>query len=128
LSNAERPIYCDTDSIICEAFHGNLHNTELGGWKIEANGDFAAIAGKKLYAIFDRDKVIKKASKGCTLSGEQIVEICNGASILYENQVPSFHLHNKGKLELDGIGSADFVKRTIRMTGGTIDTGKDLRM
>lgn len=119
LQFAERPIYCDTDSIICEEFHGDLDETRLGAWKVEAIGDLAAIAGKKLYAIFDGDKVLKKASKGCTLTGEQIVEICNGAAILYENRVPSFHLHEKGNYSLDGIGSADFVKRTIRMTGGS---------
>jgi hypothetical protein len=117
LALAERPIYCDTDSIICEGFNGHCHETELGAWKTEAEGDLAAIAGKKLYAIFDKGKVLKKASKGCTLSGEEIIDICNGASILYQNPVPSFHLHNKGKLDLDGIGSADFIKRTIRMTG-----------
>lgn len=117
LSNASRPIYCDTDSIICEGFNGWLHETELGGWKVEADGDFAAIAGKKLYAIYDGEKVLKKASKGCTLSGEEIIAICNGAEVIYRNPVPSFHLHNSGALELDGIGSADFIKRTIRMTG-----------
>jgi hypothetical protein len=118
LSKATRPIYCDTDSIICERFNGNLNEIELGGWKIEATGDFAAIAGKKLYAIFDGKNVLKKASKGCTLTGEEIIQICEGEQILYRNPVPSFHLHNAGHFELDGIGSADFIKRTIRMTGG----------
>jgi hypothetical protein len=33
--------------------------------EIEAEGDYAAIAGKKLYAVFDKGKVLKKASKGC---------------------------------------------------------------
>lgn len=127
LFNARRPIYCDTDSIICEAFSGNLHDTELGGWKIETQGDYAAIAGKKLYAVFDNGEVLKKASKGCTLSGAEIIEICNGGSVQYHNPVPSFHLHNKGKLELDGIGSADFITRTIRMTGRpNVFTGENL--
>jgi hypothetical protein len=61
LSYPDRPIYCDTDSIICEAFGGNLHDTELGGWKIEAEGDYAAIAGKKLYAVFDNGKGAKES-------------------------------------------------------------------
>ena len=129
IARSSRPIYCDTDSIICESFSGNLSDTELGGWKIEADGDCAAIAGKKLYAIFNGENVLKKASKGCTLSGEEIIQICNGATILYENKVPSFHLHNKGAMELDGIGSADFVKRRIRMTGGkTNGAKKDLQL
>lgn len=116
LAKAQRPIYCDTDSIICERFSGNLHETDLGGWKIEGRGTLAAIAGKKLYAIFDRDKLIKKANKGCQLEGEQIIELCRGAEITYNNPVPSFHLHNKGKHQLD-VGSADFTPRRIRMTG-----------
>lgn len=118
---AHRPIYCDTDSIICEQFDGYLNDTELGAWKVEAQGDLAAIAGKKLYAVFDGDKVLKKASKGCMLSGEEILEICKGASIQYRNPVPSFHLHGNGKFDLEGIGSASFIKRTIRMTGGKRD-------
>lgn len=120
LSNARRPIYCDTDSIICEAFSGDLHDTKLGAWKIEATGNLAAIAGKKLYAIFDGEKVLKKASKGCTLTGEQIIQICNGASILYKNDVPTFSFakRNRTSVETDHGAYATFVKRSIRMTGG----------
>jgi hypothetical protein len=120
LALSKRPIYCDTDSIICEEFLGNLHETELGAWKVEALGDLAAIAGKKLYAIFDGSKVLKKASKGCTLSGEQILDICNGASILYRNAVPTFSFakRNRTSVETDFGPWATFIKRTIRMTGG----------
>jgi hypothetical protein len=117
LSIAKRPIYCDTDSILCEDFNGYLHDTELGAWKIEATGNLAAIAGKKLYALFGDNKVLKKASKGCKLTGEQILSIASGAEISYRNPVPSFHLHRKGKLLLGDIGSADFITRTIRQTG-----------
>lgn len=120
LALSDRPIYCDTDSIICEEFNGDFHETELGGWKIEANGDFAAIAGKKLYAIFDGNKVLKKASKGCTLTGEQIIEICKGARILYSNQVPTFSFarRNRTSVETDFGPWATFIKRSIGMTGG----------
>lgn len=119
LSLAKRPIYCDTDSIICEAFSGNLSDTELGGWKIEAQGDLVAIAGKKLYAVMAGDNVIKKASKGCTLSGEEIIQICNGAKILYRNQVPTFSFarRNRNSVETDHLAFATFVNRTIRQTG-----------
>jgi hypothetical protein len=115
---SKRPIYCDTDSIICEQFCGDFSETELGGWKIETTGNLAAIAGKKLYAILDNGKTLKKASKGCTLTGDQIISICQGETIEYCNPVPSFHLHDNGRYDLaDGIGSADFIKRRIRMTG-----------
>lgn len=119
LALSDRPIYCDTDSIICEDFHGDLSETELGGWKIEAEGDLAAIAGKKLYAIYDGDKVLKKASKGCKLEGSQIIDICNGATILYANDVPTFSFarRNCNSVETDFGAYATFVKRSIRMTG-----------
>jgi hypothetical protein len=97
-----------------------LHETELGAWKVEALGDLAAIAGKKLYAIFDGDKVLKKASKGCKLEGEQIIDICKGASVLYQNPVPTFSFaqRNRTSVETDYGAYATFVKRSIRMTGG----------
>lgn len=124
---AKRPIYCDTDSIICEEFNGHLHDTELGGWKIEAEGDLAAIAGKKLYAIYDGQKVLKKASKGCKLEGEQIIEICQGATILYANDVPTFSFarRNTNSVETDHGAWATFVKRSIRKTGGIHDDCKN---
>jgi DNA polymerase elongation subunit (family B) len=118
LALAHRPIYCDTDSIICEGFDGNLNETELGGWKIEATGNYAAIAGKKLYAIFDGDRVLKKASKGCTLSGEEIIKICQGQSVTYSNPVPTFSFakRNRNSIETDFGPWATFVKRNIRKT------------
>jgi hypothetical protein len=121
LALSKRPIYCDTDSIVCEAFNGNLSETELGGWKIEADGDLAAIAGKKLYAIYDGNKILKKASKGCKLDGEQIIDICNGSTVMYSNDVPtfSFAARNRTSIETDFGPFATFVKRNIRMTGGT---------
>lgn len=106
---ATRPIYCDTDSIICEDFAGDLHDSKLGGWKIEAIGSVAAIAGKKLYAVWNGDECIKKASKGCSLSPEQIQSICYGNVIEYQEPVPTF----SRKLN----GEQSFITRHIRMTG-----------
>ncbi len=113
LSLATRPIYCDTDSIICEGFRGELDETKLGGWKLEASGDRAAIAGKKLYTVFNElelrssGKAIKKASKGVNLSPSEIVSVCNGQEILYRNPVPNFKLD----------GTAEFVSRRVNKTG-----------
>jgi hypothetical protein len=39
----------------------HLDETELGAWKVEALGDLAAIAGKKLYAVFEGDKGSKES-------------------------------------------------------------------
>ena len=107
LALSSRPIYCDTDSILCEAFRGKLDETTLGGWKLEATGDTAAIAGKKLYALFDGDTVLKKASKGVNLEALDIMSVCKGQEIVYENPVPNFQLD----------GSAKFVTRRINKTG-----------
>ena len=116
INSAIRPIYCDTDSIICQGFKGELDETALGGWKLEATGDMAAIAGKKLYAIFNASDAVKSAAKGVGIrkpdsnigiSPSDIIDICKGTEILYENPVPTFHLDH----------SADFVSRRIKMTG-----------
>lgn len=104
---AERPIYCDTDSIICEGFRGDLDPTRLGGWKLEAQGTVAAIGGKKLYAVFNNLDLVKKASKGVRLEAADILAVCNGGEVLYKNPVPNFRLD----------GTANFVARRIQKTG-----------
>lgn len=107
LALATRPIYCDTDSIICTDFSGQLNETELGGWKLEATGNLAAIGGKKLYAVFNDDEPIKKACKGVNLTHQEIIDVCNGTQITYHNPVPNFKLN----------GDALFTSRRINMTG-----------
>lgn len=113
LSLAKRPIYCDTDSIICEGFAGDLDETELGKWALEAEADRVAVAGKKLYTLYNASELradgtaIKKASKGVRLTPEEIVSVCTGREVVYENPVPKFNLD----------GSATFIKRRIRATG-----------
>lgn len=92
LALSQRPIYCDTDSIICEEFHGETHDSILGAWKCEGEADRLAIAGKKLYAAFSGDSCIKLASKGVRLSGNDIVKICGGDELEWANAAPSFSL------------------------------------
>lgn len=108
---ATRPVYCDTDSVICEGMReGNgikLHPKELGAWDTEASGDTVCIAGKKMYAIYNDGELIKKASKGVKLTGEEIRRVCAGEVIEYANPVPKFSLGGKAK----------FVTRKIRRTG-----------
>lgn len=51
IARADRPIYCDTDSIVCRSL--DVPDTEgIGSWAREASADEAAIAGKKMYALF----------------------------------------------------------------------------
>lgn len=105
ISAAKRPIYCDTDSIICESLDLELHDSELGKWKLEAKGNACAIAGKKLYALRDGRKYVKVASKGAVLTGPEIFDICGGKEITWHNQAPSFSISH----------APSFTKRKIKL-------------
>lgn len=72
LQQAERPIYCDTDSIVCTHLDAPLHATKLGAWKLEAEGDQMAVCGKKLYVLSQRGKLVKMASKGLPCNPQDI--------------------------------------------------------
>lgn len=107
IAGAKRPIYCDTDSIICESLRGvKLDEHALGAWKLEASGDRLAIAGKKLYALFDGDKVVKKASKGVKLAALDIEKIALGGEVMWRSDAPNFALN----------GSTRFISRIARKT------------
>ena len=106
-------IYCDTDSIICSQFAGgDIHDIKLGAWKAEKQGTMAAIAGKKMYAIFDGDKCIKQANKGVSLTPAEIVRICQGENIFTQRDAPTFQ---RGQTA-DGLPEAKFISRNVRMT------------
>lgn len=113
LASADRPVYCDTDSIICEALRGDIDSKKLGAWKLEATGDEIAIAGKKLYALFDKNEVVmdennkpKQASKGSRLTAQDIRNVAEGRVVRYVNPVPAFKLD----------GNHIFINRNIRRT------------
>lgn len=138
ISNSTRPIYCDTDSLLCESMRAGprtkLDNDQLGAWKVEVECDVAAICGKKLYALFVYDKpnltdkqrrknpdilnpvsfkgrtmyCVKKAHKGARLTGEQILRIAQGETIEYRNPVPGYKIDGRHK----------FIKRNIQRTAG----------
>lgn len=106
LKNTENAIYCDTDSIICREVRANLSEIELGAWKLEATGDRVAIAGKKLYAAFNGDECVKKATKGARISESEIVEVARGGTAIYRRDSPTFKLD----------GRVTFIERKIRKT------------
>lgn len=108
IATCKNPVYCDTDSIICEEIGSSvkIDSVELGAWKLEKEGDTAAVAGKKLYAIFDKGKCVKLASKGAKLTPEEIDRVARGEKVVYENQAPSFKWD----------GSYNFITREIRLT------------
>jgi hypothetical protein len=100
-------IYCDTDSLICRDLPGiKLSDTELGAWKLEGHGTSIAVAGKKMYACFDGNVCIKKATKGARLTPEEIVKVAGGQMVKYRNAAPNFKLN----------GQVKFIEREIRRT------------
>lgn len=118
LQNAIDPIYCDTDSIICRSFSGDIDPYTLGAWDLERENDMCAIGGKKLYAMYNQEhlsrakklthasKEIKLSSKGGTLNLAELLSICRGNTIKFENMAPTFSLKSAPR----------FVTRTFAKT------------
>lgn len=76
ICNSTRPIYCDTDSLICEQYVGDT-GLELGQWKVEANIVKAYIGGRKLYSLetmpdAKTGETWKCASKGFRMDARQL--------------------------------------------------------
>lgn len=106
-------IYCDTDSIAAQDVSRLSLGNELGQWKVEADCDEYAIAGKKLYAFHkvgesrDDDSGWKCASKGVKLSAKEIRQAARGDVVRFVNEVPNYSIHKQD------IG---FIDREVRLT------------
>lgn len=100
-------VYCDTDSIICEEI-GDVprHDYELGAWKLDAEGDRIAIAGKKLYTLLKDGEEVKSASKGVRLTAEQIEDVSRGTMVTWRSEAPSFSIS----------GPTRFTTRRVQLT------------
>ena len=107
LATAKRAIYCDTDSIICEGLGEDTDYDEykLGAWKTEKMGDKFALAGRKLYALFDADECVKMACKGVRLTPHEIMTVANGGKVTWKKDAPTFGLN----------GGTKFIHREIQM-------------
>lgn len=107
IASAKRPIYCDTDSLICASANVELHNTKLGAWKNEAKMDSIFIAGRKTYAGFLNNECVKHACKGAVMSGEQIRDVVqSNRSFTYYRDAPSMRMFHPQR----------FLTRSIRPT------------
>lgn len=106
LASVKRPVYCDTDCIICERADGLRIGGDLGDWKEEGEleRDSLWIAGKKLYAGLLTGGKWKTACKGVRLSPEDIIRVAEGTDVTSTLDAPTFSL-------LTGEG---FVTRTVR--------------
>lgn len=119
LQCADTPIYCDTDSIICRGFRGDVDQYRLGAWDLDKEADYAAIGGKKLYALYNKSKsgvieTIKTSSKGGTLTASEIIRIANGSTVRFERDAPTFSLKSPPR----------FVARQFRKTVDLAELGE----
>lgn len=109
------PIYCDTDSLAAGDLSRLNYGDELGAWKTEMQGDFAAVAGKKLYAFkskkgtFDskKERQWKTASKGVNIGANDIIRVARGEIVEYKPEVPTYSVHSGPR----------FISRKLRITG-----------
>lgn len=118
ICNADRPMYCDTDSITAVGFGGDVVlGPELGEWEIENEYDRVIICGKKLYAMhkrgqpFNSEKSWKLASKGARLNFRDLIKIAAGETVHFENIAPTFSATKK---------KPTFVERDIKATAQDI--------
>ena len=100
---SERPLYCDTDSVICRASDLE-YSSVLGAWEIEEHFSEIHIAQRKMYAGKTVDGKIKIASKGVNIGKksdpavqEKLFNIIKdgiktGENYEYKLDAPAFHL------------------------------------
>lgn len=133
LLKCEGALYCDTDSIAARDVSALDAGKKLGQWKLEAECDEYAIAGKKNYAFhiagqprpldvkrqkpLARDetksewdamlKCWKLASKGSDLTPGEMIRAATGETIVSKSQVPNFSIHKN---------EFSFIDRSVRST------------
>lgn len=114
MQNADDPIYCDTDSLICRALNNtDLDPTRLGAWDLEQEFDRVIIAGRKLYGCEVKgypdghDKRIKIRSKGASgLKWADLEQMLDDRIIETINRAPT----------ISRTGEQHYMKRKIRAT------------
>lgn len=116
ICGAERPLYCDTDSITAESFGDLTLSKELGDWGIEFEYDRVVICGKKLYAMHVAGKNNgatnwKLASKGAKLNHKEMIRVAAGKTIHYQNIAPTFSMSK---------ANPTFIERDIKATASDI--------
>jgi len=107
LSKVRGLIYCDTDSISAADITGLRIGGELGQWKIEAECDAYAVAGKKLYAMRTVTGEYKVACKGVSLTPDEIISIAKGSTVKYTPSVPTYSITRP---------EPRFINRDVRLT------------
>jgi hypothetical protein len=127
IRNSKRPFYCDTDSITALDFKGITLGNELGEWSYEGEYDRLVIAGKKMYAFHHVGTPLadsiekasphrgnwKKATKGVTLTAQDLMKVAAGKPVTFKPMVPSFSVHSE---------APKFISRVVKMTSADITT------
>lgn len=123
ICRAKNPLYCDTDSIICEELSSvELHPSKLGAWKLEAEISEVMVAGKKLYgyrlagaSVKPNKPDVKTKAKGASaVSWEDLTKVVYGGNIVNINKAPT----------LEPDGNQYYVERTISATSNIVDWSK----
>lgn len=113
ICSTDRPMYCDTDSIICENFGGDM-GKELGQWDLEAEASEAYIAQRKMYALKTKSGPNKKACKGVNLSYDEIKDgIVNKKILLNEKIAPSFNLKYGARFQARTVDLKNIEKNAL---------------
>lgn len=109
LASAIDAVYLDTDCIICRGFEPvagiEIDDANLGAWKLEKTGNRLAIAGRKMYALWQDAVCVKYASKGVRISPEEIERVALGETITDYRNAPTFRLD----------GSVEWLTRRVRI-------------
>jgi DNA polymerase type B, organellar and viral len=94
---AKYPLYCDTDSVICDGDASLQLGDGLGQWKLEHRGTSAALVRKKTYALFDGERCLKTAHAGCELSPNEILRAARGERIVKTDPRPTYHISGRSE-------------------------------
>jgi hypothetical protein len=132
---AKNPLYCDTDSVICESLdpnHIEFDPNKLGAWDLEATGDTVYIYGKKVYSLYKdgapyRDKKGKEktANKGVKMNAQQIRDLVMGENLQWsaekqayvyrwENEAPTYSLDGSHKFMHRELVAKNFSQKGLR--------------
>lgn len=106
---AKNPLYCDTDSLICEELRGvKIHDSELGAWSVDNEISELIVAGKKLYAFKSKTGEIIVKSKGAAgLTWDEMLEV------LYDRLISPVIARGP---TLTRRGTQTYITRQIRRT------------
>lgn len=119
---ADTPLYCDTDSIICKGFDGDI-GKGLGQWDIEARPVEVHIAQRKMYGMrmenfseFGPVDKTKTASKGVRLTFDEIKHgVITGENITQFRDAPAYSLKYGARFQEKGrtVNFGDLSKNLI---------------